>query len=96
MLYLQLRDAFDLHSLQARQMMKYMHNSKCFHFFYVDDRRQKVERVCAQEYSSYHEDKKKKSVAGAKDASAITADLASSLPSVPSLASLGSATIDTG
>ena len=77
-------------------MMKYMHNSKCFHFFYVDDRRQKVERVCAQEYSSYHEDKKKKSVAGAKAASAITADLASSLPSVPSLASLGSANIDTG
>lgn len=74
-------------------MVKYMHDSKCFHFFYVDNKRQKIERVCAQQFKSYHEEQKKKGVEGAKDTTITTKH--SSIPHVPSLASLGS-TLDTG
>ena len=53
--YLQMREAFSIHTLQARQIAKYLQKTKSVHFFFIECKRQKVGRMSSLKYAPHHE-----------------------------------------
>ena len=76
-----MREAFSIHTLQARQIAKYLQKTKSVHFFFIECKRQKVGRMSSLKYAPHHE-------AGQFSQA--------KLPTVSSLASIASQADETG